>query len=666
MAKIPTYMGGTGIKAPRIDKGLAGNKTGAWLSVFAGAFKAVESFDFVWKERADEKKAESVAALNTLWLNEENLMGQAYRDAAAANDPMGYQKATDARGKAFKAELDRGVEEERWSQEQANEYFAKLITRQTQDGRLIDQAYVREDQDRKNAEAKAVHIRAQGSSMERGSLFASEDPQEQGLAAAKQLEAIAALRDPQGPAMSQGPEAVELAVHDLKAEDEENTIYSLASSRIAQGGDPSDIVEGLRIKGRVQLPSGLMTGMSLRGDTQRTIADNIERQYAAAQRKKQQTGNATADGNTDDGLQAQIDAMDTWRMSDGSPAAIASFIRDWKAAGGTDAAGRAELEKIHEPSSWQAGNERALRPEFAVALDSIEMNANGRVDGFFEGRDLVNDWEARGIVSENWATDRRNELRSRRDKLAELGTSALVPSNTAANLKGRLSKMLRTQGGTPEAQTYAARTARYMHPTRPVTAGSKMGFAEDLQRRSDIESAFDLAIAAGIEPTAAFDLATGSAHAGANGQLLRFVAAHASGTEGIKGVQKVAREDPDVFVSFFSNVVSQRDRLVRTAAGGIDVEGTAQAIRSAAADRAVNARGGTVFQRRAAGPATAAERERALTDQDWLLIDFLREYQGLLSYTAPPSAADKGAAAQLEAQALSLQHKQAQAAGATP
>ena len=135
--------------------------------------------------------------------------------------------------------------------------------------------------------------------------------------------------------------------------------------------------------------------------------------------------------------------------------------------------------------------------------------------------------------------------------------------------------------------------------------------------------------------------------------------------DGIKGVQKIVRDDPNTFITFFPNVVKHQHMLVRGAGGAIDIEATKSSIRDAAAKRAVQARGGTLLQQRAGGPASYDEIQRAKRPEDKFIIQFLREYEGLMAYSPPQSAANQGAAANLQAQALTLQQKQQQS-GATP
>ena len=643
---IPTYTGGTGIKAPRISPGLRGNKAGAWLALAGGALKAASGFDFIWKSRADEKRAASTAAMNRLTLAHNAQIRDLARDAI--DDPVAYADGSDTMLKAQLAEWDRAREADEISVEDHARGTGALMTRQARFQSQIDKRYLARSDERKVEEAELAAAEAVGNPMAIGAGLASADGRENGIAANQIAEAEAAIMDPNGPFASMGPAAQQLHLNDFKREISQAAITSRIMRVHGQGGDVGPMVAELRQRTGLrdgvwgfEMPNGLRVGTLLGGDTLDSMADAIEADIARLDRQKVTDSNAAADADTDgEAVRAMglVDALRENRIDQQTFMALAP------ASGFTTAGALAELGRTGEPSTAQRAFEESIRPvfdEWLAETDAkvrVSRNAQPYHDRIMELGAL----ERTGQVSEDWATARRSTLRGRIDRISmeAEGTLSLTDSEAAVMDRVRDTVGSRTSSAPGAKGIYADRMEQFAHPTMPVQKLGGPGYYEgdfmgDMVRANAIVAASQQALDQGVPHQVVETLAAISLHAGGNGDWVKYATVHGVGDGGVQGAQELWQKAPRQALRSFPHMQANADKLRYGDDGAIDVIATQNDIVDNAIVRARAAKPKNRFLSQ--GPVELSEQDivEALTPKDLYTIGFTESLSQFLAMTPP-------------------------------
>ena len=654
MASIPTYTGGTGIKAPRIDKGLAGNKAGAWLSLFSGALRMADGFSFIAEQRADRKKAESASASNSWLLTSGNAWSDLYRDAKGANDPAAFERSGGDLAKRQFEDLRNQREEGTISAEDEVRLQGHILTTQARYRKEIDDAWLRSDAERKNEEAELAAAVQLANPAHVGPGFASQQPEEVAIAARQMQEAEAAIMDPQGKWASQGPAAQALAWHDYQRSVSKAAITSDIMRAYAAGADTGKKILDLRQRSGMRdgvygyaMPNGMRMGNLLDAKALDAIADDVEADIVRMGRSKVAKSGAGADNEEVTKAQAYLAA---WREFRGGRISADTFLPVAIREGGlTVSQAVTQVMKGGESSDSQTAFENRMATPLMADVSDLDMAAIRTKDasGHREAMDRVMSWQKAGLVGEDWAEAKVKYIQGRIDRINEEIEGTLSLKSAEEGVMDRVQALVgqRTSTKAGQAAIVADQYRQFgaRNPGERVYGlGRDEGFAfGDAARVDDIVASTHGALKAKVPPPTVEFLAGLSVTAGANGDWLRYAKTFGTGDGGVQGAQELWTKDANVAIGVFPHLKANTGLLSFDAGGGIDTKATRQAIRDTATTRAKASRGGwvgrTTLQQQGAEAVPVSQQEvmEALTGPERYVLGFTLSLDAFLAYDAP-------------------------------
>ena len=646
---IPTYTGGTGIKAPRVSPSLdPGSRIGAWISVASGALKAASGFDFVWQQRADEKRANSTAAKNRLLLTHNAQMRDLARDAI--DDPDQFGKRSDSLVRSHLAEWDRARENDEISVADHAAGTSALLTGQASYRKSIDDRWLREADKRKVEEAELAAAEQVANPTAVGSGLASADGETNGIAANQMATAETAMLDPMGPWASQGPAAQQLALNDYKREVSKAAISSRVMTVYGQGGDVGPMIQELRERRGLRngawgfrMPSGLRVGALLGAPALDQMADDLEADIARLERQKVQQGNGAADdAGMNDALRI-MEAVDAYKENRIDAATFAAM------GPGLDMTNEQTMKYLgqaDEPSSSQREYENAIRPVFDETLAEMDLRVRqtNDVQPYTDRMMEIGVMEREGRVSEAWANARRNTLRHRIDTHLDLGgTLSVGPSEAKAMDRIRDAVGARSSNTPGDRGIYVSRSEEFGDPVFPAQRLGAPQFYEgdfvgDRQRGEMIVAYAQRALDHGMPPETVEFTAALSINAGGNGNWIAYAKRFGSGDGGVEGAQDLWRTSPKTALHFFPHVSAQEDRIRYDAKGGLDTRGTRKVITDQVEARIRASESKLRWNRGEPRKVSMQEIKEAMTPKDWVLLGFTTSVDRFLAWDPPLSA----------------------------